>query len=294
MTRKRPKKPATQPSSGRRSLIDVCMSVYGEWGMCGRAVANVEAAAGGLDYRIIMVDNGTPPWVPGDEGVQSVSPEEQSDPVHTLLRPQDTFVRLDENIGYPGGMNTAASRGTSPYVLILTADVYLEPNTIAIMAEELSQHEDVGVVAPLLRFPLDESPNGPAGGVQSAGISFDIEGRPFHVFIGWNPDNPRVKKRREMQAVTGACFMTRRTLWNQIGGFATVYGKGTYEDMEYCFAVRHLNQKVVFQPAAQGFHYVGGSIRQGAGKSGFPLSMNATIFRGRWAQALIWDAYRFL
>ena len=97
-----------------------------------------------------------------------------------------------------------------------------------------------------------------------------------------------------MQAVTGACFMTRRTLWNQVGGFSAVYGLGTFEDIEYCFSVRSLKSKVVFQPEARGYHYVGGSIVQGAGRSGFPLAVNQTIFKGRWAHAMEWDSYRFL
>lgn len=277
--------------------IDICMSVYGEWGMLHRAVSCIPSAALGLDreYRIILVDNGTPAWIPSAEQKDTpVVPEQQSEPVRKLFRPIDSFIRLEENIGYPGAMNTAASRGTSPYVLILTSDVYLEPGAITAMAKELDQNEKVGIVAPLLMFPLDESPHGPPGGVQSAGIAFDIQGNPFHIFIGWTPQNPRVKIRREMQAVTGACFMTRRSLWNQVGGFASVYGAGTYEDMEYCFSVRSLGYSVVFQPEAQGYHFAGGSIIQGAGKSGFPLALNATIFKGRWAHALEWDAFKYL
>ena len=287
-----------QSSSFRgNTKVDICVSVFGEWGMLHRALSKVPEAATGLDggYRIILVDNGTPPWVPSpDQADKPVTPIEQAEPIKKLLGPNDAFIRLEQNVGYPGAMNTAAARGTSPYILILTSDVYLEPGAIAVMARELDQDEKIGIVAPLLMFPLDESPHGPPGGVQSAGIAFDIQGNPFHIFIGWTPENPRVNQRREMQAVTGACFMTRRSLWNQIGGFASVYGAGTYEDIEYCFAVRSLGNKVIFTPESRGHHYVGGSIVQGAGKSGFPLAVNSTIFKGRWAHALEWDTYKFL
>lgn len=289
---------AVQPIvASKNSKIDICMSVYGEWGMLHRAISQIPAAVGDYEggYRIILIDNGTPPWIPSaDQTNNPVSPEQQSEAIKSLLRPNDTFVRLNENIGYPGAMNTAVSRGTSQYVLILTSDVYLEPNAIQVMARELDDNEKIGIVAPLLMFPLEESPHGPPGGVQSAGIAFDIQGNPFHIFIGWTPENPRVNKRREMQAVTGACFMTRRTLWNQIGGFSQVYGAGTYEDIEFCFAVRSLSYTVVFNPTSRGHHYVGGSIVQGAGKSGFPLALNSTIFKGRWAHALEWDSYKYL
>jgi GT2 family glycosyltransferase len=278
------------------ALIDIVMPVYGEWGMLAKAISKVEAACAGIEsgYRIIVVDNGTPPWQPKDapEGT-IISPAEQAAPVRELLRPNiDRFIRIEENEGYPGACNKGVAAGRSPLICILTADVYMEPGSITRMVRELDD-PGVGLVGPLLLFPKDESPHGPAGGVQSAGIAFNISGDPFHVFIGWTPENPRVRKRREMQAITGAVFVTRRSLWEKIGGFGLQYGKGTFEDMEMCFAVRSLESKVVFQPEAVGYHYTGGSIRHGAGRGGFPLGVNSMIFKGRWGQYLQWDEFRF-
>ena len=279
-------------------LVDVIVPVYGEWGFLVNAISKVEAAFSGMEdpYRIIVVDNGTPGWEQKDENGEPngviITPEEQSAPVREYLRKEDIFFRLEENIGYPGALNAAAARGNSPLIIVLTADVFMEPGSFTTLVREMDNPE-VGVVGPLLRFPLDESPNGPPGGVQSAGIAFDIQGDPYHVFIGWSPENPRVKKRREMQGITGACYITRRSLWDQIGGMSPVYGAGTYEDLEYCFQVRALESKVIFLPDAEGFHFVGGSIMHGAGKGGFPLGTNSTIFKGRWATRLQWDAFKW-
>lgn len=85
--------------------------------------------------------------------------------------------------------------------------------------------------------------------------------------------------------------MTRRVLWDQLGGFQEVYGAGTFEDMDYCFSVRSLGGRIVFLPSARATHFVGGSIKQGAGQQGFPLQVNETIFKGRWAQLLAWDEW---
>jgi GT2 family glycosyltransferase len=298
--RSKPQKKAKQPKPGAppKFLLDIVMPVFGEWGMLARAISQVAAAAEGIEYRIIVVDNGSPPWQSsdpvkeGDEPV-TVSPEEQAQPVKELLRPVDRFLRIEDNIGYPGACNFGVSKVNSPLVMILTSDVYMEPGSINVLVREMDNPQ-IGLAGPLLLFPPDDSPHGPAGGVQSAGIAFDIQGDPFHVFLGWSPDNPRVKIRRDMQAVTGAMFITRRSLWEQIGGFASVYGQGTYEDVEYCFEVRSRGYTVVFQPAAVGYHYVGGSIQHGAGPGGFPLTMNAQTFKGRWGRQLQWDAFRFL
>lgn len=274
------------------ALVDVVVPVYGEWTLAEKALDHLPAAMAGVNegYRVIVVDNGTPAWQ--DQTGRKIEPAEQAKAVRERLRPQDAFYRLDENKGYPGAVDFAVSKGRSPLILILTSDVFMRPGSILPLVRELDNPE-VGVVGPKLLFP-EGSPHGPAETIQHAGIGIDIEGKPFHCFLGWRGDNPKVNRREEVAAVTGACFLTRRTLWEGIGGFYTGYGAGTYEDMDYCFAVRSGGAKVIYQPLSVGYHFVGGSIVQGAGNRGFNLGMNATIFNGRWGHMLAWDEWRRL
>lgn len=297
--KRRPQQSFTQKKQVKpkqNTLLDICSCVYGEWGMLNQALSLIPDAVEGMQerYRVIVLDNGTPDWLKTEEdGTEvSVTAEEQAEAVKEKLRPGDSFTRLEENVGFPRGINTAISKGVSPLILHMSPDVFLTKGAIAKLVKDMDD-PSIGFVAPMLLFPEEESPHGPSGAVQSAGITFNIRGDPSHLFMGWSPANPRVAVRREMQAITGACFITRRSLWNEIGGFSDVYGAGTFEDMEYCFNVRASGSKVVFNPQAVGYHYVGGSIKQGAGKQGFNLSLNSTIFKGRWAQHLQWDEYRY-
>lgn len=297
--RRRPRgKPQPPPGTGKMTgrkplaLVDITLPVYGEWSLAEKAIAAIPAAAEGLngEYRLIVVDNGTPDFMM-EEGKALVEPAIQSEKVREMLRRQDQFVRLEDNVGYPMGQNEAARHGRSPLILVMTADVVMEPGSITTMVRELDNPEN-GVVGPMLMFPED-TPHGPAGMVQHAGICFGIRGTPFHIFMAWSPDHPKVNQRREMLAVTGACFLTRRNLWSALGGFQEVYGLGTFEDMDFCFGVRDLGGKIVFTPEARATHFVGGSIKQGAGTAGFPLNINSTIFKGRWAKLLAWDEWQY-
>jgi len=273
-------------------LVDILMPIFGEWNFAEKALDCLPQAAAGLNegYRVIVVDNGTPAWK--DAQGNEVSPEAQAIAVRERLRPNDVFFRLDPNQGYPAAVNACAARGRAPLILVLTADVYLFPGALANMVRALD-NPAYGVVGPLLIFP-EGTQAGPPGRVQHAGISIDIRGGAYHQFIGWTPDNPRVTKPVAVAAVTGACFLTRRSLWRHLGGFATVYGKGTFEDMEYCFAARQTGAKVLYLPTARGYHVVGGSFQAGASKGtgGFNLALNETIFKGRWAHMLAWDDWR--
>lgn len=273
------------------AFVDIVMPVFGEWQMAEEALASVPGACEGMNetYRVIVVDNGTPAWQ--DQEKNTITPADQAIGLRKRLRSQDAYFRLDQNRGYPEGVNFAVSKGTSPLILVLTADVVLATGCVAALVRRMD-NPDVGVAGPMLLFP-EGSTHGPPGRVQHAGLVFDIKGRPFHQFIGWQPTHPKVNVECDVAAVTGACFITRRSLWSDIQGFSAVYGVGTFEDVDYCFAVRAQGKRVLFAPEARGTHGVGGSIQVGTmPPNGFPLPMNETIFKGRWAHMLAWDEWR--
>jgi len=283
--------PPGRPVPASPFLVDVVMPVFGEWAMAEKALASVGPAMAGIaeGYTVTVVDNGTPAWA--DKEGRRVEPAEQAIGVKGFLRQQDKLLRIEQNIGYPGGCNYGISKTRSPLILVWSADVVMDPGSIAHLVRELDD-PTVGITAPLLTFPPD-SKYGPAGKVQSAGMAFNIKGEPFHIFMGWSPRNPRVAQRREMAALTGAILLVRRSVFLEAGGFNPAYGAGTFEDMDLCFTIRSKGHKVMFNPAAHGTHHVAGSIVQGAGKQGFNLPVNGTIFRGRFATALAWDEWKY-
>lgn len=286
-----PNAPGGHPVPPAPFLVDIVMPIFGEWSMAEKALASVPLAMAGVaeGYTVTVVDNGTPAWA--DDAGKRVEPADQAIGIKNLLRQQDRLLRLEQNIGYPGGCNYGASKTRSPLILVWSADVVMQPGSIVNLVRELDDPQ-VAIAAPLLVFP-ENCPHGPPGKVQSAGIAFNIKGEPFHIFIGWSPENKRVTQRREMQAVTGALLLIRRSAFAEVGGFNPAYGAGTFEDMDLCFSVRSKGRKVIFNPFARGTHYVAGSVGQGAGKQGFNMPLNGTIFRGRFAHMLTWDEWKF-
>jgi len=226
---------------------------------------------------LIVVDNGTP----NEKGRELFNELDESTVKHWLK----------QNQGYPGAVNAGVNRGSAPLIFILTSDVVMEPGAIAEAVKEMDNPE-VGVVGCKLIFP-EGTPHGQAHTTQHAGICFNLAAKSFHIFLGWSKDHPKVNQRREMAAVTGAALMTRRNLWQKIGGLNMEYGGGTFEDLEYCFLIQALGKKVVYAPQVVGTHYVGGSIVQGAQKHGFALSKNESIFNSRIMGAIAWDEWRY-
>ena len=67
-------------------------------------------------------------------------------------------------------------------------------------------------------------------------------------------EHPSVNERRFVNAVTGACFLIRRAIWDELGGWDERFGKGVYEDVDLCWQARQRGYQVVYQSAAQLYH----------------------------------------
>lgn len=288
MSRRRSKKQAKPRRSGRRSLrkssepqveLDVVIPVYGELELLESALLHLESARD--DHRLKV-------WIVDDKSPTSVD-------LKRLKRLELGFeLRVFRNVhneGFALSANNGASRGTAPLILHLNSDVDLQPGSIDAMMKDFAD-EKVGVVGARLIFPPDSrEKTRPAGRIQHAGVVIGFDGKPFHIHIGWPADHPRANIHREMQMVTGACMMTRRDLWDFLEGFSEVYGRGTYEDMEYCVGTRMRGFKVMYQPEALGHHRVGASIV--AANSAYPIVQNSMIWRVRCGKWVYWDAWRF-
>ena len=254
-------------------LVDVVIPVFGRFDLLEKCLSSLSKQD---NVNVIIVDDFSP------HDLVQVN-KFYGDLVRTR---KVRVIRNGKNEGFPRTCNTGVSKGKAPLILLLNSDVELEQGAVAAMVKELDE-PGVGVVGALLTFP-EGTQYGVPGTVQHAGMAFDSYGKPFHVHIGWNPSNLRVNKRKIVSCVTGACLMTRRGLWNEIGGLAAVYGKGTFEDVEFCVQAQLKGKTVVFTPEARGTHYVGqSSAAQG---TGYPLKENYELFRRR--VPVIWDEYR--
>ena len=155
-------------------------------------------------------------------------------------------------------VNTALPHLDTPLVLHLNNDVdALRPGWIEAMAGWFSV-ADVGVVGAKLVFPNNH--------LNHAGIAVG----PHHgladvPLAGLHADSddfyPLHKLARDVSAVTGACMMTRTSLYREFGGFNETEFSVTYNDVDYCLRLRAAGHRVVYTPQAELWHW--GSASRG-------------------------------
>ena len=111
---------------------------------------------------------------------------------------------------------------------------------------------------------------------------------PGHLFRGYSHDYDGyanvVRVANNLQVVTGACLMTPRELFDEVGGLSLQFPL-SFNDVDYCLKLRSLGQRVVYDPDTVLFHFESSS--RSAEVSDWELS----LFQDRWRHATMVDPY---
>ena len=164
--------------------------------------------------------------------------------------PSFHVVTWKEGFNYSAINNFGASFAKGEYLLLLNNDTeLLEPDSIREMLG-FCQREEVGIVGARLLYADDT--------IQHAGVVIGFGGIAGHTFIGLhkaeNSYFHRAMSTQDYSAVTAACLMTKKALFDEVGGFTEKLAVA-FNDIDYCMKVRASNHLVVYNPYALLYHY---------------------------------------
>ena len=185
--------------------------------------------------------------------LENNSEKEETFRLYEELQKQDSRVRV---LRYPGEFNYSAvnnfgaSRAAGDYLLLLNNDTeVIAPDWMERMLG-YCQREGTAVAGAKLLYPDDK--------VQHAGIVIGMGGFAGHVLTGSDREEPGYLRRlitaMDVSAVTGACMMIKRSIYEKLGGLDENYAVAL-NDVDFCLRAGELGQKVVFVPEALLYHY---------------------------------------
>jgi GT2 family glycosyltransferase len=185
---------------------------------------------------------------------------------------------LPRNLGYAAANNAGAALASAPLLLLLNSDVV--PDVPGWLAPLAAAARKAGAAGPKLLF--DD------GSIQHAGLTFarDIDGLWYnrHYFKGMPRGHAPANVARQVPGVTGAALMVRRALFEAVDGFTEDYVVGDYEDSDLCLKLRRAGAAIVYQPAAELWHFERRSISLHQGYIGTLASTyNRRLHAGRWS-----------
>ena len=176
----------------------------------------------------------------------------------------------DLNKGFAVSCNDGATVAAGEYLVFLNNDTVAQDGWLQALVGYAAAHPEAAIVGSKLLFPNDT--------IQHAGFAICEDGEPRHLYTGFPSDHPAVNRSRRLQAVTGACFLIRRSDFDRAGGFDTTFRNG-YEDVDLCLRVGELDREIHYCHESVLYHLE--SISRDESRSRNDRHNN-DIYRKRW------------
>ncbi len=146
--------------------------------------------------------------------------------------------------------NFGVRQSDGKYVILLNNDTeIISPEWIEEMLM-FAQREDIGAVGAKLYYPDNT--------IQHAGIGIGLLTLAGHYHKNFPKGHPgymgRLIYAHNVSAVTAACIMIPRKVWDEVDGLDETF-KVAFNDVDLCMRIRQSGYLIVFTPFAELYHY---------------------------------------
>lgn len=202
-------------------------------------INSIETKSEYRNYEFIIIENN--------------SEEEETFAYYKKLEaenPKAHVVYWKGEFNYSAINNVGAKAAKGEYLLLLNNDTEIINPDCLWQLLGYCMREEVGIVGARLYYPDNT--------VQHAGVVVGFGGIAGHAFIGFGREEngyfSRIICAQDYSAVTAACMMTKKSVFDKVGGL-TEDLKVAFNDIDYCMKVRETGKLVVYNPYAELYHY---------------------------------------
>ena len=209
-----------------------------------QCIAEIEIRSTYPNVGVVIVDN------------DSQAPET----LRYLESTRHQVVRAPGSFNFSRVMNTGVRASSAPYLLFLNNDAFARvPDWIERLLEHC-QRKEVGAVGCQLRYPNGE--------LQHCGVGLGHGQIAFNLHV----DRPGV---RNVSAVTAACMMIRREVFDEVGGFDERFAI-SFNDVDLCMRIRERGYRIIYDPHVWLEH------DESASRGRLHPEVDIALFRSRW------------
>ncbi len=245
----------TRPETGMVSIIIPTCAARGYIETC------IKSLRERTDYRnieIVCVDN-----IPGTQVAWKIWLQQNADKV----------VPMPNAFNWSYFNNRGAEAASGDYLLFLNDDIeVMQPDWLDVLLEHVHRPE-VAVVGPQLLYP--------DGKVQHAGMFLATRGIARHAFRFAAADEPGyfglALTQRNVIAVTGACMLMRRDIYQALGGFEEAH-EIINNDLDFCLRAHRAGKLIVYTPHASLVHH------EAASRDSLADVFDLGQFEARWSR----------
>ena len=223
-----------------RPLVSVLIPNKDHTGDLDRCLTSLYQNAGYDNFEVLVIENNSTD--PATEAYYQTLPERFA---------RCRVVRYQGAFNFSAINNFGAQFAKGEHLLLLNNDIEILSGDFLRELLSYSQRPDVGAVGAKLYYPDDT--------IQHAGVLMGINGSAGHSHKSYPRtavgDLYRLVTTQNYMAVTGACLMTKASLYRTAGGLDEEKFAVAYNDVDYCLKLWQQGLHNVYTPRAEAYHY---------------------------------------
>jgi len=246
-----------------RPEVSIIIPVFNQAEYTKKCMESIVMNTPGELYEVVIIDNGS------------------TDETKELLKCLAGDVKIitnKVNMGFAKACNQGAKVASGKYLLFLNNDTQVQQHWLQPLVNTVENNLEIGAVGSKLLYP--------DGKVQHAGVII-IEQKnkvsllPRHVFMGDYPSDVPIEYPMFFQAVTAACLLIKKNIFDSVDGFNEAYWNGS-EDVDLCFKIRQAGYKIAYEPKSVVIHHESKSGRERIAAQ----PRNNLLLRQRWSKII--------
>lgn len=255
------------PPLGRTPMVSIVIPTRDQVHFLSRCVESVLSKTDYPSFEVIVVDNDS----------QTSEAQAFLDGLQALGSDQIRVLRAPGPFNFSRMNNRAVAQARGELVLLLNNDTAaLQPDWLQHMVRQ-ALRPGVGIVGARLLYP--------DGKLQHAGVIMGLRGPADHPNIGLDAHEPgymfRAQLTQDFSAVTAACLLVSRALYQQLGGLDEDTFGVSYNDVDFCLRVGQAGHRIVWTPLATLLHE--GSASQRASVENLAMEKKVLRYTGEQA-----------
>jgi len=215
-------------------LVSIIIPTHDRADLLRTCVASLLSKTEYGNYELLIVDN------------RSSEPEAMALLDELREEPRVRVFRDDRPFNYSALNNLAVAEARGEFVLLLNNDIEITDGSW--LGEMISHavRPGIGAVGAMLLYPDDS--------IQHAGVILGIHGVAAHAFTGKPQQTSdyfnRARLAQNYSAVTGACLLLRKSIFEQVGGLNEKDLPVAFNDVDLCLKIQQAGFRNIWTPFA--------------------------------------------
>lgn len=213
--------------------VSIIIPVYNQFEYTYNCLKSILSNSGEVSYEIIIANDAS------------------TDLTNQLMEIAKNIKMItnSENLRFLKNCNHAAKAARGKYLFFLNNDTQVQLNWLQPLVDLMESDSDIGMTGSKLVYA--------DGRLQEAGGILWKDGSAWNYGNRSNAEDPEYNYVKDVDYISGAAILIRRSLWEEIGGFDERFAPAYCEDSDLAFEVRKHGYKVVYQPLSVVVHFEG-------------------------------------